>query len=267
MKSLVKSPLDLLGLETKKAGKYLLTKFALLDIFKHMQGNSSKKSTLSSKDELKMTPSEEDKFKWVQDMNIKTVIDVGAHTGQFALQIRKILPEARIYSFEPLSHCYKQLSKKSSIISNFQCFNVALGEQIKESKIHLNNFSPSSSILEMAEHTYHFPFTQDSITEIIKVDTLDNFASRLCLEKNILLKIDVQGFEDKVINGGLSTLRQVKMIIVETSFKELYKNQPLFSDIYQLLTNLGFVYSGSWDRLKSPVDGSPCQEDSIFIKQ
>lgn len=265
MKSLANSPLKSLSLEVKKTGKSLLAKLAPSGSFERVNSTPPKQNISSNNN--KTTSSEEDKFKWLQNMDIKTVIDVGAHTGQFALQIRKILPDARIYSFEPLSYCFKKLAEKSSQFGNFECFNVALGEEIRDSEIHLNKFSPSSSLLEMKEHTHHFPFTQESTIETIKVDTLDNFASRLCLEKNILLKIDVQGFEDKVICGGLGTLHQVKIIIVETSFKELYKNQPLFSDIYQLLTKLDFVYLGSWDQLKSPIDGSPCQEDSIFIKQ
>ena len=45
----------------------------------------------------------------LEDMVYLTVLDVGANTGQFALEIHKILPQAMIYSFEPLKDCYEQL--------------------------------------------------------------------------------------------------------------------------------------------------------------
>ena len=83
----------------------------------------------------------------------------------------------------------------------------------------------------------------------------------------ILIKIDVQGSEDKVIRGGQKTLRRAKAVIVETSFTELYDGQPLFHDIYEGLRSLGFSYSGSWaPDLKNPLDGSHLQQDSIFVR-
>ncbi len=43
---------------------------------------------------------------WLQNRNIKTVLDIGANTGQFANLIQKILPQANIISFEPIKKCY-----------------------------------------------------------------------------------------------------------------------------------------------------------------
>jgi len=54
---------------------------------------------------------------------------------------------------------------------------------------------------------------------------------------------------------------------IETSFQELYEGQPLFSDIYELLTRRGFNYSGSWAELTNPLDGAHLQQDSIFIRK
>ena len=71
-------------------------------------------------------PLEKDKFKWIQNMNIKTVIDVGAHIGQSALQFHKIFPDAMIYSFEPLHDCFLQLNDKLKNVQNFKSFNLAL---------------------------------------------------------------------------------------------------------------------------------------------
>jgi len=92
-------------------------------------------------------------------------------------------------------------------------------------------------------------------------------AQGLDFEDNILLKVDVQGYEHKVIDGSRNILNMVKVIIIETSFHELYEGQPLFAEIYELLNRLGFVYSGSWGELKSPLDGAPLQQDSIFIRK
>jgi hypothetical protein len=56
--------------------------------------------------------------------------------------------------------------------------------------------------------------------------------------------MDVQGFEDRVIAGGLRTLERASVLWVETSFVELYEGQPLFADIHDRLRDLGFEYRG-----------------------
>ena len=218
--------------------------------------------------EKKFAPSQEDKLKWIQNMNIKTVIDVGAHIGESALQFHELFPNAKIYSFEPLHDCFMRLNDNMKNVPNFRSFNLALGDKEGRLQIHRSEFSPSSSPLKMAKlHKEAFPFSSGEISETVDVNTLDNIAQELDLEDNILLKIDVQGYEKSVIVGSQSILGRVKVIIIETSFHELYEGQPLFSDIYELLCEQGFVYSGSWEELKSPLDGAPLQQDSIFIRK
>jgi hypothetical protein len=108
------------------------------------------------------------------------------------------------------------------------------------------------------------PFSVQTEPVSVAVETLDSIVAKLSLEDNLLVKIDVQGFECEVIKGGLETLRRAKLVIVETTFRALYEGQPLFGDVYRALTELGFRYAGSNGRLDSPIDGAPVQEDSIF---
>lgn len=219
------------------------------------------------KEQNKFAPSEKDKFKWIQNMNIKTVIDIGANEGQVALQFNKLFPNAKIYAFEPLHDCFIKLNANLKNVPNFKSFNLALGDKKENKNIYRSSFAPSSSLLKMKElHKELFTFSADETLETIAVDTLDNVMEELELNDNILLKIDVQGYEDRVIMGARNILGRAKVIIIETSFNKLYEGQPQFSDIYELLYKQRFVYSGSWEEWKSPVDGIPLQQDSIFIK-
>lgn len=54
------------------------------------------------------------------------------------------------------------------------------------------------------------------------------------------LKVDVQGGELLVFQGGIETLKNVLVISTEVEFAPLYKHQPLFSDIDPFLRALGF---------------------------
>lgn len=207
------------------------------------------------------------KYEWLKNMNVNTVLDAGAYTGQAASAFHKILPSATIYSFEPLADCYEKLNATMAGVTQFKSFNLALGDRQDQVRMNRSAFAPSSSLLRMAGlHKDAFPFSAGETAVMVNVTTLDEMAPELDLKENILLKIDVQGYEDRVLRGALSIIDRIRVIIVETSFSELYEGQPLFSAIHNLLSGHGFVYSGSWDQLAHPVDGLPLQQDSIFIR-
>lgn len=208
-------------------------------------------------------------YRWLRNLNINTVIDIGAGKGNAALEFHRIFPHAHIYSFEPLRDCFEQMNKKLKSIRNFRSFNLALSDQSGEETIYRSSYSGSSSLRPMSQyHKDIFPITAGQSQQTIKVETLDDIMSDLELKKSILIKMDVQGLEDKVIKGGEKTIKEAEVVIAETSFKEFYQDQPLFADIHNFLSNLGFVYSGSWaPELRSPLDGSLLQQDSIFIKE
>jgi FkbM family methyltransferase len=206
------------------------------------------------------------KYRWLQERNIKTVLDIGANTGQFARMIRQILPHAMIYSFEPLASCFQELTVNASSLMPIQCFPFALGKESAILKMQRNDFTPSSSILSITKRTQDaFPHTARVVDEQITVCTLDELASDLSLVPGVLLKADVQGYELKVLLGAESTLPQIDILIIETSFAELYRNQPLFHDVYQFLHDRQFTYVGSIDQLPDPTNGMILQSDSIFV--
>lgn len=215
----------------------------------------------------KFKPDEGDRFNWLRNAGIRTVLDIGANTGQFAAHIHSIIPAAQVYSFEPLAECYRQLSENLSG-PWFKALSIAMGAENERVTMNRNVFSPSSSLLALgAAHKESFPFAADTQAESIEVRRLDDVAGDLELRDNLLIKIDVQGFEDRVIEGGELTIRRAKILIVELSFETLYEHQPLFDDIYTTLRRLGFVYRGAMEQLLSPSDGRVLQADGIFTNE
>lgn len=208
------------------------------------------------------------KYNWLKELDIRTVIDVGANVGQSALIFYGIFPQSFIYSFEPIKNCYEKLEENLKSFQNHKSFNLALGSKKEKSVIYLNEFNPSSSLLRMNElHKNVFPFTINTIEESIDVDTLDNIFHNIDLAKNILLKIDVQGFEKEVLLGGQEILKTICLIIIEISFLELYKGSANFTIVYNLLSKAGFEYIGSMNQYNNPLDGRPLQQDAIFYKK
>lgn len=208
------------------------------------------------------------KFSWLSNEDIKTVLDIGANVGQFRTQIHSLLPNALIYSFEPIKSCFDELKQNTNNLDRCFCYNIALGEDNTQQIIYRNDFTPSSSMLPLRHlHIEAFPRVANVRQEIIEVRRLDDFANTINLVDNILIKIDVQGFKDKVMRGGANTIKRAKILIVETSFEPLYQDQLLFDGIYNMLRTMGFVLRGTEDILRHPKNGRILQCDSIFYKE
>jgi FkbM family methyltransferase len=214
----------------------------------------------------RLTKAEMKQLWWLRDLQIKTVLDIGANTGQFAQGICELLPGAMIYSFEPLPDCYEELVTDFADIPQFKGFNLALGNETGKIKINHNEFSPSSSLLPMAElHKETFTFAQKEVVQEVSIARLDDVAGSLELREPILIKVDVQGFEDRVIDGGIGVFKQASVIIIELSIEQLYEGQLLFDAIYQTLKDLGFQYRGNYAQAHN-ADGRILYVDGIFTK-
>lgn len=206
-------------------------------------------------------------FRWLINYDFKTIIDVGANEGQFSSKARILFPGASIYAFEPIPPVYSLLTENFKKDHKFVAYNIGLGESNGTLQFNQNESSASSSFLQMEDaHVNNFEFTREVETISVDVNTLDNIFEEKNLEEPILIKLDVQGYEKYVINGGVNTLSKAKMVITELSYVELYKGQELFDGIYKLLNSLGFRYMGNYEQLYSPIDNSVLQADGIFVK-
>ena len=96
--------------------------------------------------------------------------------------------------------------------------------------------------------------------------TLDDCLGRVQLVPRVLLKLDVQGYEDRVLRGGIRILQRVDYVLTEVSFCPLYDGQASFGEVYDLLLKSGFSYAGNLDQLASPLDGRILQADALFVR-
>ena len=66
---------------------------------------------------------------WLDSFGFRTVLDVGANTGQFVDEARRFAPDAMIYSFEPLPDCFAQLVSRHGKDPKFRAFNFAIASR------------------------------------------------------------------------------------------------------------------------------------------
>jgi len=203
-----------------------------------------------------------------QQLGIRTVLDVGANTGQSVVAFRLAFPQAVIHAIEPLPGCFAQLTRCATTLGSVHLYKTAVGNHTGTILIQQNEYSPSSSVLAMAtKHKENFPYAQQQTPLSVPIDTLDNVLAEQVLTGPMLVKIDVQGYEKAVIQGAVTVLTHATLLLVEVSFTELYAGQPLFSEVCAELLRLGFRYEGIFDQLVSPLSGELLQQDAIFVRE
>ena len=103
--------------------------------------------------------------------------------------------------------------------------------------------------------------------EKIEITKLDSLAEELNLNsKTILLKIDAQGYESKILNGSNNVLNKCKIVFCEVSFKELYKGQELWTEILNFMLSKNFKIASIENGFFNEITNELLQADVIFIK-
>jgi FkbM family methyltransferase len=197
----------------------------------------------------------------------RTVVDIGANRGQFALVARRCFPNARIHSFEPLKEPAAIFRRVFSSDDRIVLHEVAIGSEDKNMMIHVSRADDSSSLLPIASlQSNLFPGTEEKEQRSVSVRKLETILCREDIDQPALLKIDVQGFEKDVLEGCKTLLPCFSHIYVECSFVELYAGQALAHEVISFLDGFGFVLSGIYN-LYYDKKGVAIQGDFLFERK
>lgn len=203
----------------------------------------------------------------IETEKIDLILDVGANVGQFAEMMRKDIGyQGKIVSFEPLSSAFQILSRRASRDKLWQVNRLALGDKNEEVQIHVSQNSYSSSILGMlSSHLKAAPESRYISSESVSVRKLDDIFSEHCNKgSRIMLKIDTQGYEDKVLNGVKESLKYIDLIKLEMSVIPLYEGQMLYLDMDRFLTSLGYRLIGIERGFTDRNTGEMLQYDGLY---
>ena len=143
-------------------------------------------------------------FKWA-DFNI---IDIGANIGDTVALLRSAEVKNAIFCIEPVSDYFDLLKKNASQFSNIKLFNLWLDEFEKYNS--LNKNSPLSIEVKNGTARLHNTLGKNHIVE---TSTLDKFVENQGLSNIKLLKIDTDGFDLKILRGGMNFIKQQKPVL------------------------------------------------------
>ena len=172
------------------------------------------------------------------DITSTTVIDIGGNNGQLAIEFAHLVGDkGRVITFEPQRIIFQQLCGNVFIngLDNVWAFNIAIGDENGVTNIEKPDYFSKGPLNLGNVHV-----GLETSSEPVIINTLDSFN----LENVSIIKIDVQGFEKKVLLGALETIKKNKPIIfieIENSQLELYGDNE--NSILEILIKYGYSFT------------------------
>lgn len=177
---------------------------------------------------------------FLEDRAITLVLDVGANEGQFGEWLRRNGYRSKILSFEPGRMEYAALQRKAEADGNWEAFHCGLGAQSGTATLRVSKLSVFNSFLDLsAAAQLHDERMAVDHTEEIAVRTLDEIG--IPASERVLLKIDTQGFERQVLEGGRQSLARMAGILMELPVIRTYAGEWAFHEALAHMDALGFV--------------------------
>jgi FkbM family methyltransferase len=158
------------------------------------------------------------------------VVDVGANRGQTVLSVKRILPGARLVSFEPDPGSVAALQRLRPRFPDLRIEPVGLGDRDDEADLYVPVYN-GKVMSGLASFDYESAATWMNKTTVwgFRADRLDVRVVRAPIRRlddfhldPDVIKIDAQGFEDKVVAGGLQTIERARPVLfIENPSPEL----------------------------------------------
>lgn len=198
-------------------------------------------------------------------LDLRTVVDVGAHKGQFATFARERFPAASIICLEPLPGPREVLTSVLNGNGRVRVHDLAASNRTEELvEMHVSRLDDSSSLQPIgARQVAAFPGTEEAGSTLVRTVRLDELLDPGELVAPALLKVDVQGHEYEALEGAAGVLAGFEQVVVEVSFVELYEGQKLAGDVTALLHDAGFALAGVFN-LRRARSGACLQADFLF---
>jgi len=196
------------------------------------------------------------------------VLDVGAATGQYGAELRRNGYKGQILSFEPLDAAFAQLQRRVAGDKNWSVVQTAVGAHSETGTISIAGNSDSSSLLPMlARHEEVAPHTRYIGSQTIEIHTLDELAlDAVQQSRNAYLKIDTQGYERFVLDGGPRVVALLGGVQIEMSLIPLDSGAMTFDEAIIRMLGEGFEMHLVEPGLRDPVSQQLLQMDGVFIR-
>ncbi len=180
---------------------------------------------------------------------VNTVIDIGVgHNGSPFLY--RHFPDATYLSVDPLREAEQAVAKGLGRSDNSLFIEAALGEEPATIDLPISRVPSRTTLLEPVSRKAD---RTSSETRRVEIRRLDDITEGLDLPKPVLLKVDTEGYEMKVLKGAEKTLKNCSYVILELSFQPRFKDSYTFEEMIAFMASSGFtvhsVITGGSDKV------------------
>jgi FkbM family methyltransferase len=189
----------------------------------------------------------------------KSILDIGANVGQFYNEIKNIFPNSYYYLVEGSESCEVVLETL-----NVDYSICLLSDSEKEVDFYIRKNEPRCTGNSIYRENTSFYDDDQILIEKKQTKTLSNLLNN---QKFDLIKIDVQGSEIDIINGGLDIIKEAKGILMEVSLMEYNQNSPTKDFVYEYMDNLGFKPVELIGNINHPLTYELIQQDILFLNK
>jgi len=173
----------------------------------------------------------------------KNMIDIGAFTGDTALLLSKYTNK-KIYAFEPFIDNFMAMENniKSNNVKNIVPIHKGISNNEKTANIFM--YKDYTGALAINPENATFPDKEYNAISEVDITTIDSFVEENNLNDIGLIKIDIEGLEQKAIEGSLETIKKFRPILLIS----IYHNASDFLEVKPIIENLNLNYEFSIDK-------------------
>jgi len=187
----------------------------------------------------------------LQRLQVTCVLDVGAHSGNYAYHLRRSGYGGLILSFEPVREQLTTIERLSQDDPDWKSFGIALGSEdtSREFNVILSGGERHvlSSLLDPDWQQLQLIGNGDvdrhlERKEVVHIRRLDSILATLIPLENarIFVKVDTQGYDMEVIKGTSGIIQYVVGMQSELSVTPLYRDTPHYTKCLEYYESLGF---------------------------
>jgi len=179
-------------------------------------------------------------------LQINCVLDVGANRGQYGNFLRQMGYKGRIVSFEPVKDDFAVLRQCAAADPEWDVYRFALGDQDRITQMNVTSDSLFNSFLTPNEFIKGQGLRVDHVEKVQerRLDTVWDEIIAPVREPKVYVKVDTQGYDRQVFEGGEKALTRILALQSEVSVKPVYDEMPYFLDAISALYERGFELTG-----------------------
>lgn len=164
------------------------------------------------------------------------VLDVGANVGCHSLLISKLVgPSGLVIAFEPTGWAFRKLKRNKDLNTLF------CSENLKLEKLVVADRTIERQRVKFKSSWVLFGPPLPAEEEIVDFVTIDDYVEKAGLARVDFIKIDVDGYESKVICGAMQTLRRYQpALILELGAYTIESVGDSLEEIVNCIFSLGY---------------------------